>query len=65
MEKWVDVKGYEGLYQVSNMGNVKSLARITERKKGEMFVRERLLSKILWEGYFRVTLTKKAHCLLC
>jgi len=28
MEKWKDIKGYEGLYQVSNLGNVKSLDRI-------------------------------------
>lgn len=26
-EIWRDIKGYEGLYQVSNMGNVKSLSR--------------------------------------
>lgn len=26
-EIWKDVKGYEGLYQVSNFGNVKSLIR--------------------------------------
>lgn len=25
MEEWKDIKGYEGLYQVSNLGNVKSL----------------------------------------
>ena len=25
MEEWRDVKGYEGLYEVSNLGNVKSL----------------------------------------
>lgn len=25
MEIWKDIKGYEGLYQVSNLGNVKSL----------------------------------------
>lgn len=28
MEDWRDIKGYEGLYQVSNLGNVK-------RVKGE------------------------------
>ena len=27
MENWKDVKGYEGLYQVSDCGNVKSLER--------------------------------------
>ena len=24
-EVWKDIKGYEGLYQVSNLGNVRSL----------------------------------------
>ena len=24
-EIWKDIKGYEGLYQVSNLGNIKSL----------------------------------------
>lgn len=27
-EEWRDIKGYEGLYQVSNLGRVKSLERI-------------------------------------
>lgn len=27
MEIWKDIKGYEGLYQVSNLGNVKNLKR--------------------------------------
>ena len=25
MEEWVDIRGYEGYYQVSNMGGVRSL----------------------------------------
>lgn len=29
MEIWKDIKGYEGLYQVSNLGNVKSKDRTT------------------------------------
>ena len=32
MEIWKDIPGYEGLYQVSNLGRVKSLCR----KSGEM-----------------------------
>ena len=28
-EIWKDIKGYEGLYQVSNLGNVKSLSRVS------------------------------------
>lgn len=34
MEIWVDVKGYEGIYKVSNMGNVKSLDRYETTKAG-------------------------------
>ena len=29
IEEWRDIKGYEGLYQVSNLGRVKSLKRLT------------------------------------
>lgn len=29
MEEWRDVKGYEGVYQVSNLGNIKRLERIS------------------------------------
>lgn len=41
IEVWKDIEGYEGLYQVSNLGRVKSLERIDrlERK-----VKERMLS---------------------
>lgn len=31
MEKWKDIKGYEGLYQVSDLGRIKSLIRKNER----------------------------------
>jgi hypothetical protein len=33
-EVWIDVKGYEGLYQVSNFGRVKSLDRYRVDKNG-------------------------------
>lgn len=32
IEIWKDIKGYEGLYQVSNLGNVRSLDRIVDQK---------------------------------
>lgn len=32
MEKWKDIKGYEGFYQCSTLGRVRSLDRIVERK---------------------------------
>ena len=34
MEIWRDIQGYEGLYQVSNEGRVKSLDRVVMRKNG-------------------------------
>lgn len=33
-EVWKEVKGYEGLYQVSNLGSVKSLDRMIENRQG-------------------------------
>ena len=38
IEIWKDVKGYEGYYQVSNIGNVKSIDRVNaigRRYKGQ------------------------------
>ena len=54
MEKWKDIKGYEGLYQISNLGRVKSLPRI---KYGRIKVsRETILVPILIkkDGYYQV-----------
>ena len=32
-EEWRDIEGYEGLYQVSNLGNIKSLGNDKKRKE--------------------------------
>ena len=43
-EEWRDVVGYEGHYQVSSLGRVKSLERVVYRGNGEPNpVRERIL----------------------
>ena len=34
IEEWKDIKGYEGLYQVSDMGRVKSFSRTVVSKNG-------------------------------
>ena len=59
-EIWKDIKGYEGWYQVSNLGRVKSLERVFIRKNGTpFFVRERILKHALdHSGYPYVTLIK-------
>ena len=61
MENWKDIKGYEGFYQVSNLGNVKSLARDIYYQNG---IVHRTKEKILVpglnnKGYQYVNLYKK------
>jgi len=57
-EIWKDIKGYEGLYQVSNMGRVKSLERTVTRKNGRKLpVKERILQPTKnFNGYLLVNL---------
>lgn len=43
MEIWRDIKGYEGLYQVSNEGRVKSLERKTQHRGRLITIKERFL----------------------
>ncbi|MGL5345738.1 MAG: NUMOD4 domain-containing protein [Peptostreptococcaceae bacterium] len=58
-EIWRDVAGYEGLYEVSNFGNVRSLDRIREDKLGKRYrLKGRVLSLTNTStGYFKVELT--------
>ena len=58
IEVWKDIKGYEGLYQVSNIGRVKSLKRTFIDKIGRrQHIKERILkSETDRYGYLRVLL---------
>lgn len=62
-EVWKDVKGYEGLYQVSNKGNVKSLDRLIVYKDGRKrkFKGVKLTSNTGKHGYPYVILSKNEH----
>lgn len=42
-EIWKPIQGYEGLYEVSNLGRVKSLERMVNHRYGQRTVRERIL----------------------
>lgn len=57
-EIWKDIKGYEGLYQVSNLGRVKSLDKIMLCKDGKIHHwKEKLLKQqVSHKGYFTVKL---------
>jgi hypothetical protein len=61
-EIWKDVKGYEGLYQVSNLGSVKSLKRTVNVNKSKLCTKvvfERILKNgINSSGYYNLTLCK-------
>lgn len=58
-EIWKDIKGYEGLYQVSNYGRIKSLERYIEWKNGIRLVREKILKPTENENkYLRINLSK-------
>lgn len=59
-EIWKDIKGYKGFYQVSNLGNIKSLKRKVHRKAtGDFFIEEKLLKQSNnSHGYLRVNLAK-------
>lgn len=46
MEIWKDIEGHNGSYQVSNLGNVKSLERTVYRTNGRpIHVKERMLKQ--------------------
>jgi hypothetical protein len=58
-ERWKDVKGYNGSYQISNYGRVKSIARLVKNKTGLRVVPEIILSHGINEyGYAYVILFK-------
>ena len=61
LELWKDISGYEGIYQASNWGRVKSLNRIISKSRGrKQIIKERILKpEILFDGYQRVCLCKK------
>ena len=55
-EIWQDIKGYEGIYQVSNIGRIKSLAR--ETRNGSCKKEKILKTQIDKKGYLTIDLRK-------
>ena len=57
-EIWRDVKGFEGLYQVSNLGNVKSVEReiISEKRTNQKWTERKLKPCDNGRGYLVVHL---------
>lgn len=59
-EIWKDIKGFEGLYQVSSFGRVKGLERMVKNRNGYRYKKELILTdRLTNKGYKFVTLCDK------
>ena len=60
-EIWKDIPEYEGLYQASNLGNIKVLNRVVNSgiKNNKTVIRKgKLLKQRINQGYYEVALSK-------
>ena len=61
-EIWKPIQGYEGIYEVSSYGHVKSVARIVSNGLGFVNTKEKILKpNIIAKGYLQVTLCNGNH----
>ena len=61
-EIWKDIPGFEGLYQVSNLGRVKSLPKKTWNGRGYYVSTEKILKpNTLAKGYYQVELKRDSQ----
>lgn len=57
-EIWKDITGFEGLYQVSNLGRIKSLKRNVKNAHSERIIKEKILKQSEGKKYMHVRLSK-------
>ena len=50
VEVWKDIKGYEGHYQVSDLGRVKSLSRVVKSRVGVFGTKKEIILKTFKNG---------------
>lgn len=64
VEQWVPVPGYEGIYEVSDRGRVKSLPRRVHHPKADLTIKARILKPYVQtvSGYHRYTLNRDGSC---
>lgn len=62
-EIWKDIPNYEGYYQASSLGNIKSMKRILKCSNGDRFKKEMLLKcSVDAQGYLNCCLCKDGDC---
>ena len=63
MPNWVDIKGYEGLYQINKIGQIKSMPKTVLGKDNKIyFYKEKLLKeRCNKDGYIRTCLFKNKN----
>lgn len=63
VEIWKPIEGYKGLYEISNLGRVKSLPRLVTRKKyGNYYVDGKIMrDHLAGAGYHYVILHRNGH----
>lgn len=59
MEEWKDVKGYEGVYQISNNGRLKRITKYKVNEKGYQTCEKTLSPTDNGHGYMFYTLSRK------
>lgn len=66
-EIWKDIKGYEGMYQISSLGRIKALERWVTRKDGRLnhYPEKIMTPKISYNGYMRIGLWKNGKVKNC
>lgn len=61
-EVWKPIKGFENLYEISNLGRVKALSRYRNCNKGYGTIKEHIMKQTNCRSeYYRVPLTNEKH----
>ena len=64
-EEWRPIKGYEGLYEVSNLGRIKGLPRKVNNHTGYIQLKERFLrGHPITKGYLQLQLSSRPNRVL-
>ena len=72
-EEWRDIPGFEGLYQASSLGRIKSLSRVVRSHQGARTLKEKILKQTPDNGYLAVhirsprgvVIRKRVHQHIC